>query len=65
MNCWKGICKYKTDNDCCLHDELKCDVERVGSPGAQYHTCHYERTNENFKLTCYDACYFYDTCEEV
>lgn len=65
MNCWKGICKYMSDDAYCLRDGGKCDLERIGSPGAKYHTCHYERENDGFKLTCRDACYSYDWCEET
>ena len=65
MNCWRGICMYRTDDNCCSHDGIECDIEKVGSPGASWHTCHYEREHEDFDLTCRQACYSYNWCEEV
>lgn len=65
MNCWRGTCKYRTDDGCCMFDGLCCDIERVGGSGARYHTCHYEREHDEFKLTCSNACYSYGWCEVI
>lgn len=59
MNCWRGICKYKSDDNYCSNDGLMCDIEKVG----QLHTCHYERENEEFNLSCRNVCYSYDWCD--
>lgn len=61
MNCWKGICKYSADDGLCLKDGGACDIEKVG----QHHTCHYERENVGFLLSCRNVCISYDWCEET
>lgn len=62
MNCWKGVCKYKTENsDLCTRDvkegkePKKCDMKHE----PQYHdVCRYGR------VSCED-CYAYSFCTET
>ena len=63
MNCYKGICKYKTDNtNLCIKDKdegkkpSKCDMIKDN----QYiHKCHFGY------VTCADNCYMFDNCQET
>ena len=63
MNCYKGVCKYKTDNnDLCLKDiengakPIKCDIIKEYH---HIHKCHYG------SVTCKDNCYMFDFCKET
>lgn len=62
MNCWRGVCKYRSDDNYCNRDGLECDMQGLGQ---WQHTCHYEREHEDFLLTCREACCSYDWCEET
>lgn len=61
MNCSKGICKFRTDDNMCGKSGQKCDISKDG----QLHTCHCVRKYLDFKLSCRDACYRYDICDET
>lgn len=62
MNCWRGICKYKTDNSnlCMLDVEKgnkpkKCDIEKKGQ-------CWHECRHGN--VPC-KQCWWYYGCIET
>lgn len=62
MNCYKGICIYRTDNtELCLKDKdmghkpQKCDIE---AEGLHIHKCRYG------SVPC-EQCYLYIGCTEV
>ena len=64
MNCWKGICKYKTDNgNLCLLDKDKglpvkpCDMEHEPQ--------HTDKCRHFDALTCRKHCYAYLWCQET
>lgn len=65
MNCYKGICKYKTDNsNLCLKDKenglkpRKCDLHH-NENNAWIKECRYGMT------TCKENCYWFNSCVEV
>lgn len=65
MLCYKGVCKYKTDNsDLCLKDKdngkkpSKCDLVLVHS-GTRWKECRYG------SVSCKDNCYAYEWCKET
>lgn len=63
MNCYKGVCKYKTNNsDLCLKDKAngqkanKCDMVKEFN---HIHKCRYGSVN------CKDNCYMFNNCMET
>lgn len=65
MNCYKGVCRYKTDNhNLCLKDKengekpKKCDMIKE-SQYIPLHKCRYG------SVTCKDNCYMYLSCQET
>jgi hypothetical protein len=59
MNCWKGICTYKNDEDICKKDNNKCDmVKEKANPSITFHKCRYG------DIPC-SLCYKYITCTET
>lgn len=64
MLCYKGVCKFKTDNsDLCLKDKdngkkpKKCDLHRLD--GTQFKECRYG------SVSCEGNCYRYAWCTET
>lgn len=64
MNCWKGICKYKTDNGglCTLDKDKGLPVKPCDMEHEPQHT---DKCRHFDALTCRKHCYAYLWCQET